>query len=80
MSVTTSTGTVVKVVPPTNTFKWPVVTLHNPANGPGVEPLEVGRIIDGTYQTSPFAALLSAHGMSPETLRAIADVVEEWNA
>lgn len=80
MSVTTSTGTVVDVVPPTHAGRWPTITLHNPANGDDVEPLEVGRIIDGGIQVSPLATLLMPHAIAPEALRAIATVIEEWEA
>jgi hypothetical protein len=57
----------------------PVVTLHNPANGDD-EALTVGRVIDGGFQPQPLAALLFPFVMSPECLRTIADLVEEWDA
>lgn len=34
---------------------------------------EVGRVIDGTFQPAPFCAF----GLSPVTLRALADLIEQ---
>ena len=59
--------------------EWPVVTLHNPANGDD-EALTVGRVIDGGFQPQPLAALLFPYVMSPECLRTIAELVEEWES
>lgn len=67
---TTSTGTTVTVR--LLAGDW-LVTFDNP-NAPGhMRDLEVGRVVDGGFQPHPFAAF----AITPETLRAIAELVEE---
>lgn len=70
-SITTSTGTTIHTVPSTH---GTLVILGHPDDAPDyMHPLEAGRIKDGGFQPAPF--MLGA--LSPETLRAIADLIDD---
>lgn len=69
-SVTTSTGTTVRIEEHVGSS---LVMLSNPKAPAGMRDIEAGRLIDSGFQPAPFAAF----GISPETLRAIATLIEE---
>lgn len=70
MTRTMSTGSTVTVVPsPTGSR---VLLDHRDAPD-DICNTEAGRIVDGAFQPAPFCAF----GMYPDTLHAIADLVEE---
>ncbi|WP_280381025.1 hypothetical protein [Nocardia wallacei] len=66
-TITTDTGTVITLNGLDGT-----VYLDHPEAPADMRGLEAGRIIDGGFQPAPFAAW----GLVPETLRALADLIE----
>jgi hypothetical protein len=68
--ITTPSGTTVDVKQVDGLH---VVILDNPAAPDDMRNVEAGRITEGGFQP----AMLSAFGMSPTVLRAIADLIEQ---
>lgn len=71
LKTTTSTGTNIWIATRESTGDR-IVVLENPCAPSDMQMTEAGRVIDGGFQPAPFAAW----GLSPEALRAIADVIE----
>ncbi len=69
-SITTSNGTTVRLEPSEH---GQLVILDNVNAPEGFRNYEVGRITDKGYQSAP----LSLVGLSPDTLRAVADLIEQ---
>lgn len=69
--ITTSTGTNVWVTTREATGDR-IIVLDNPAAPDDMRMNEAGRILPGGFQPAPFAAF----GLTPEALRAIADLTE----
>lgn len=69
--LTTSTGTNVWITTREATGDS-IVVLDNPAAPDDMRCTEAGRVLDGGFQPAPFAAF----GLTPETLRVIADLIE----
>jgi hypothetical protein len=69
-TVITSTGTTVTLEP---SVHGPLVILDNPNAPADMRNIEAGRITDGGYQSAPF----SLGALTPETLRAIAHLIEQ---
>lgn len=72
---TTSGGTTVRVVTHETTGDRVVILDHRDAPD-DMRNTEAGRVLDGGFQPAPFVAW----ALTPNTLRAIADLVEEENA
>ena len=70
MSITTSTGTTVAIIQGPQGDS--LVMANNPAAPPDLRDREVGRVIGGGFQPAMFAPW----ALTPETLRAIADLIE----
>lgn len=68
---TTSTGTTVRI--DTTLEGEQFVILDNPSVAANMRDTEAGRVTVGHFQPAPFAAW----AVSPEVLRAIADLIEE---
>ena len=69
--ITTSTGTIIRLGEQIE-MGGTLVVLDHPAAPDDMRNREAGRVIDGGFQPAPFAAFT----LSPETLRAIAELVE----
>ena len=67
---TLSNGTTIRIEP--SKF-GPLVILDHTDAPADMRNLQGGRVIGGAFQPSPFAEF----GINPETLRAIADLIEE---
>lgn len=72
MNTTTSTGTTVTVE---NHHRDRVIILTNPAAPYDLRRVEAGRLIGGGFQPAPFAPF----GLTTETMRIIADVIDREN-
>lgn len=68
---TTSTGTTVRLTARRRDGDV-LVILDNPASPADMRNTEAGRVIEGAFQPAPF----SPFALTPETLRAIADVLD----
>lgn len=66
MSITTSTGTIIKL-------EGNLVILDHRDAPADMHDFEVGRVVGGAFQPAPFCG----GAMRPETLRAIADLIEK---
>ena len=69
LTVTTATGSTVSINERDGNA---YVVLDHAAAPDDMRHLEAGRVVDGGFQPAPF----SAYGLSPTTLRAIADLLE----
>lgn len=69
-SITTSTGSIVFLADRDGDT---IVLLDHPDAPADMRPTEAGRVIDGGFQPAPFANW----ALTPEGLRAIADLIEE---
>lgn len=79
MSITTSTGTVVtaeRVLDGSGSLLHLAVICDHPDAPDAMRHHEVGRIIFGGFQP----AVIAAFGLIPETLRAIADLIDAEDA
>jgi len=70
MSITTSSGTTILLDTQGEDI---VVIFENPSAPPDMRHAEAGRLVDGGFQPAPFAPW----GLRPETLRALADLIDE---
>jgi len=70
--ITTSTGTTVRIEERRDPHSILVIA-DNPDAPADMRDRELGRVIKGGFQPAPFAPW----GLSPETLRAIADLIEK---
>lgn len=68
--ITTSSGTTISIV---SSDGMQLVIADNPAAPEDMRNRELGRVIYGGFQPAPFAAW----GMTTETLRAIADLIDQ---
>jgi hypothetical protein len=68
-TITTSTGTTVAIV---TEGDLELIVLDHPDAPADMRNTEAGQLIDGGFQPVPFAAF----GLTPPTLRAIADLIE----
>lgn len=73
MSTTKTTSTGSTITLRDDEHNGQLVILDHPEAPSDMRDLEAGRVIDGGFQPAPFAAF----ALSPEALRAIADLIEE---